>query len=290
MLFTENFTVSGIAVDRFLAVSHPFEYNERVTVAKTTVAILIMWVYAFSLTYLPPILGYHRWVPNVECYLINIWLKEGFWIQCTNFFLVTLIIYMMYAAMFRIAVGQIQIIAATMIGNTSQEAAKIKMHLKAAKTLLLVTGTFSVCCLPLVVNLTYIFQTDKINPGYVSREVQPYLIILLFLNCAVNPIIYARRLPGFKSEFIRVLTCGMFKGTGGVSPAIQAAPAIQVAPVIQVAPEIQVAPVIQVAPAIQVAPEIQVAPVIQVAPEIQMRAVIQGAPAIQGYEEQSTEL
>ena len=209
--FCSSHSVSGIAVDRFLAVSAPFEYKERVTVTKTMVAIFIMWVYAFSISYLPPLLGYHHWVSNVECYLGNIFINEAITVQCTTVFLVTLIIYMMYAAMFKIAAEHMKKIAATMIGNTSQEAIKIRMHLKAAKTLLLVTGTFSLCWLPFVINLLNMIYTDKHNPESTTRQVQKYLSLLLFFNCVINPIIYAKRLPGFKLEFIRILTCYMYK-------------------------------------------------------------------------------
>ena len=197
-----------------MAVFDPFKYQQNVTVIKTVFAISIMWVYAFSITYLPHILGYHNWVPNSDCYIANTFTSEVILLGCINFFVVTLVIYMMYAAMFKIAAGHMQKIAATLIGNSSQETAKIKMHLKAAKTLLLVTGTFSLCWLPFMFNLINISYTDPFNPVSAPRQVQKYLSILLFVNCSVNPVIYARKLSGFRSEFFRVLTCYRYEGVG----------------------------------------------------------------------------
>ena len=184
---------------------------------RTVCIIAIMWVYTFSLSHLPPLLGYHHWMPNAECYLANIFVNEAILFQIINFFTVTFVIYVLYAAMFKIAARHMQKIAATTIGNTSQEALKIKMHLKAAKTLFIVTGTFNLCWLPFVINLLNMIYTDKHNPESTPRQVQKYLTILLFLNCVVNPIIYAKRLPGFKSEFIRILTCYMYKSAGSNS-------------------------------------------------------------------------
>ena len=142
--------------------------------------------------------------------------------QIVNFFVTTLIIYMIYAAMFRIAASHMKKIMATRIGNSAQEAAKVQMHLKAAKTLLFVTGTFSLCWLPYVSNLINILYNYPNDPVSVARQVQKYLTILLFVNSAVNPIIYAGKLPGFRSEFIRILTCYRFivKEHGSVAPSI----------------------------------------------------------------------
>ena len=214
------FLFSGISVDRFMAVYAPYKYQQMVTVTKTIFVISILWVYSFSMSYLPPLLGYHHWIPNAKCYLANIITAQHLPILVGNFFVITLVIYVMYAAMFKIAASHMRKIAATMVGNSSQEAELIKMHLKAAKTLLLVTGTFSLCWLPFVFNLINIFYTDRHNPYSPSRNIQQYFSILLFINCAINPIIYAIRLKGFRSEFSRILTCYQYQGAGssGVTP------------------------------------------------------------------------
>ena len=188
------------------------------TSKKTIFAISLIWVYTFSISYLPPILGYHHWVPSAQCYLANVFMNSVILFQSISVLLTTLIIYVMYAAMFRIAAKHMQQIVSATVGNSAQKAAKIQMHLKAAKTLLLVTGIFSICWIPYGLNLINIIYTDKHNPNSIQRQVQQYLAILLFLNSAVNPIIYVRRMPGFKSEFIRILTCNRCKGSGSVAP------------------------------------------------------------------------
>ena len=200
----------------------PFKYQQRVTLTRTILAISVIWIYTFSISYLPPLLGYHHWVNNAECYLANIMMRPVVMNLISNFFVTTLMIYMMYAAMFKVAAGHVKKIMATTIGNSTQETAKVQMHLKAAKTLLFVTGTFSFCWLPYVINLINLFYTDPNDTISVQRQVQKYFSVLLFVNSAVNPIIYARKLPGFRAEFIRILTCYRcnVREDGSVAPSV----------------------------------------------------------------------
>ena len=205
-----------------MAVFDPFRYQLMLTSTKTALIIVFTWIYCFTISYLPSILGYHNWVQDSPCYLAKIFNKYIVLNLIGNFFLATFIIFFFYGALFKIAARHMREIAAMEAESQRQAAANLQRQMKAAKTLLIVIGTFSLCWLPFIINLLYIMLTDPNDPNSPAKKVQSFLSILLFFNSAVNPIIYARKIPGFRTEFIRILTCCRYNkfGENSISPIV----------------------------------------------------------------------
>ena len=198
-----------------MAINDPYGYQEKMTRCRTVMIIAVMWVYCFSISYLPPLLGFHNWTPdNPVCLLSKTFQKTVIYNLLGNFYAVTIMIYLMYAALFKIAAKHVKAIAALAPESRSPEQKKLTKNYKAAKTLLIVIGTFSACWLPYTTSLFYITVTDTVDPDTLVQRIHSVLVAFLVVNSAVNPMIYARRLPGFKNEFLRILTCYQYKRIG----------------------------------------------------------------------------
>ena len=122
-----------------------------------------------------------------------------------------IVIVVSYAAIFKIARRHLNQIAAMQVVTESQgqAATKFKGHLKAAKTLLIVIGIFMSCWQPFSFTLLYLGLTYNGTPNAntSARFVFSIFEVFLVLNSAVNPLIYARRIPAFRNEFLRLLNC-----------------------------------------------------------------------------------
>ena len=197
-------------MDRLIAVYDPFNYKVNITPKRTMCVIACIWVYTFIISFLPALFGFHQWHPQTECFLAKIIDCYAVYNLLANFYFAAVVIFFAYAALFRIAARHMKQMAAMEIADATSN--KLKRHLKASKTLLIVIGTFSVCWLPFTFNLINMLVTNPNDPFSVAKKVQDFLSMCLIINSGVNPVIYARMLPGFRSEFIRILSCYKYKG------------------------------------------------------------------------------
>ncbi|XP_061401548.1 putative tyramine receptor 2 [Musca vetustissima] len=78
-----------------------------------------------------------------------------------------------------------------------------KRDTKTAKTLTMVMGGFIACWLPFFV---YYLLIPFLPPAYVSEGLMSFLTWVGWVNCAINPFIYAFYNPDFRTAFWR-LTC-----------------------------------------------------------------------------------
>ena len=105
-------------------------------------------------------------------------------------------------------------------GNAIQNAAsQVNMirEIRVTKPLLAVVVLFLVCWIP-----EYIISVLlRINPDLLPPAAKRSLLLVPFVCCASNPVVYAAMNQEFRSEFRRLFTCG--RGTRRVIPAEQKA-------------------------------------------------------------------
>ena len=191
--------------------SDPFWYEEKVKPRQTILISCCLWIYSFSLTILPPLLGFHHYSEGKICYIIDVYYIGAVYNLLAHVQVANIVIIVSYAAIFKIARRHLNQIAAMQVVTESQgqAATKFKGYLKAAKTLLIVIGIFMLSWQPFSFAAFYmaVNYTGATNPNSWARFVSTISEVSLVLNSAVNPLIYARRIPAFRNEFLRLLNC-----------------------------------------------------------------------------------
>lgn len=212
MLCTSSIlTLLAISVDRYLAISAPLSYSQRVTPLRVTLAMIAIWALSLAVSFVPIHLGW-----NTADYLVQHldWDmgdedKEGRYCQFEwnnnyvliytfgSFYLPLLLMCGMYLCIFRVAREQVRRIRAATpsFARTASTAAIAREH-KATVTLAAVLGAFVICWFPYFTFFTCMGIREKTNPPNTLNSV---VLWLGYFNSALNPILY----PAFNRDFRR---------------------------------------------------------------------------------------
>ncbi|XP_016087120.1 trace amine-associated receptor 13c-like [Sinocyclocheilus grahami] len=198
-------TVALIAVDRFLALSSPFLYSEKISPTVICIATLFNWL--FSLFYNFTLLFVNGNFADVTCPGICIASIDGvsslidllfvFLMPCT-------LIIILYTHVFVIAKKHATAIRALQVHNSTQSSknrVSDKSERKAAILLGILVLVFLLCLLPYYI-CTLVSSYDNADRFYVRNVA----VIFFFLNSTINPIIYALFYPWFQKSLKLIFT------------------------------------------------------------------------------------
>ncbi|XP_017342194.1 trace amine-associated receptor 13c-like [Ictalurus punctatus] len=205
------YNIALIAVDRYLALSNPFLYMNRVSVRITGIVIVCVWCVVLAYNSL---LLYHNgnftntvMCPG-ECF---IFLNEvSYVIDLIYSFIFPLsVIIILYTRVFVIAKKHATAIRELNI-HTRPKTQKITSHSmkserKAAKVLGILVSVFLMCLLPYFI---YSLLGDVIE---LQTETFQKLVIVLYLNSTINPVIYALFYPWFRRCIKLIITLRIFQ-------------------------------------------------------------------------------
>ncbi|XP_071792580.1 dopamine receptor 1-like [Asterias amurensis] len=171
-------TLCSIAVDRYIAIAHPFLYQGSMTKTKAVLVTSLVWAVAFILSVLPMALRWHEPVgfeqQSDQCILT---FNPAFSIisSIVSFYVPFVIMVITYGLIYRVA---------------SRQSAKIKMNAprdnKAAVTLGIIMGCFVICWLPFFIgNIINPLCNNCIDVAYTKA-----FTWLGYSNSALNPFLY----------------------------------------------------------------------------------------------------
>ncbi|KAI8520493.1 hypothetical protein Bbelb_002470 [Branchiostoma belcheri] len=205
------FTIACIAIDRCIAVNVALRYKEIVTPTRALIGIAMTWVFAVLYGFFP--LTSLRSKYDNKCSFLAVLSKEYTLALFFAGFLPTVVLILaIYTSLCLVTRKQLQKINALdqFRRGSSQSTTgqlryqRLKRNLKAIKTLALVIGTFFVCWLPFFITaLVQVFCGDKCHLQDIAGT---YLVLLGFLNSALNPAIYAYFNQDFRKS-MRSLCC-----------------------------------------------------------------------------------
>ncbi|XP_072177948.1 D(1) dopamine receptor-like [Diadema setosum] len=192
-----------IAVDRYWAITKPFEYQEKMTKKRALIMIAVAWIVSALLSFIPvfsdiytiagqpnPLLNE---VPQCE-FVLNAYYAVIS--SCISFYIPSAIMLAIYMRIYREAHRQEKSIRAH---NTPMDSNQRGEH-KAAKTLGTILGVFICCWLPFfVVNCIVPFCANCVSAG-----VWTVVLWLGYINSCLNPLIYATNRE-FRNAFKRLL-------------------------------------------------------------------------------------
>ncbi|XP_076872290.1 trace amine-associated receptor 13c-like [Brachyhypopomus gauderio] len=202
------YNVALIAVDRYFALSKPFLYTKTVSVSTMCIVILCDWgvwlSYNIALQY-PNLKSLDRASCSKGCFHVvnDVWSMIDL---VLSFVFPLSVIIILYVLVFFIAKKHATAIREL---NSHNRASKnmsdsMKSERKAAKVLGIVVSVFVACLLP--------YFLYSVLGSVVEIEVESLhkFLMLLYLNSAINPVIYAVFYPWFRRSVKVILTLQIF--------------------------------------------------------------------------------
>ncbi|XP_053345875.1 trace amine-associated receptor 13c-like [Clarias gariepinus] len=192
------YNIALIAVDRYLALSNPFLYTNKISTRTMCIVVYSNWCVClgYSITLYNFNEGQNSFLlcPG-QCFLFlnEVWSV----IELTYLFLFPLsVIIILYTRVFLIAMKHVTAIR-ELNNHTRPKSQKITSHSmkserKAAKVLGILVSVFLVCLLP------YFIYSLLGNLIELQAETIHTLLIWLYLNSTINPFIYALFYPWFR--------------------------------------------------------------------------------------------
>ncbi|XP_052442644.1 trace amine-associated receptor 13c-like [Carassius gibelio] len=202
-------TVALIAVDRFLALSSPFLYSEKISPTVICIATLFNWL--FSLIYNFTLLFVNGNFTNVMCPGTCVYFMDG--VSSLIDLLIVLLmpctlIIILYTHVFVIAKRHATAIRALQVHNStgaSKNRISDKSERKAAILLGILVIVFLLCLLPYYI-CSLVIPYSNVDLFYVRNVA----VIFFFLNSTINPIIYALFYPWFQKSLKLIFTFKVF--------------------------------------------------------------------------------
>ncbi len=218
-------TLCVIALDRYLAITSPFHYQSLLTKGRARIIVLLLWVIAGLISFLPIYMDW--WVDKIKanCCLEDAYCCEFHTNQeyaiissIISFYIPLVIMIFVYSRVFQEARKQLKKIVKSegrfhaQNNRKMQEVASshceartakkpkfcLKEH-KALKTLGIIMGIFTLCWLPFFVLNVVRDISDKQFP--IAFKILNWIG---YANSAFNPMIYCRS-PEFRYAFKEIL-------------------------------------------------------------------------------------
>ncbi|XP_022106149.1 octopamine receptor beta-2R-like [Acanthaster planci] len=210
------FTLGTIAIDRYLAILHPLQYNAVMTRSKIIFSIALTWLHAVVLSALP-IMGW-----STYAYIDMEYICTADWGGTLSYTLTVFAIdlgfpvttmFFCYYHVLKTARKHSRQVASCQVGPAGvngcprercfcQSWRRLKSEMKAAITLLAVIGTFLFCWLPHVVTMVCLSRPHNCHFPDAVFAITTWLAMA---NSACNPLIYGILNRQFRQAFRDIL-------------------------------------------------------------------------------------
>ncbi|XP_006636159.2 adrenocorticotropic hormone receptor [Lepisosteus oculatus] len=196
MSFTGSiFSLSAIAVDRYITIFHALRYHNIMTMKRVAVILGSIWTFCAGSGVVMII--FFRATVIMTCFIA--------------LFLVSLVlILILYVHIFQLARTHVWKIA-SLPGNRARQ----KNNMKGAITLTILFGVFIICWSPFFFHLL-ILMVCPLNPYCECyRSLFQVHVILLMCNAVIDPVIYAFRSAELRNTLRKMFFCSGTRVCGG---------------------------------------------------------------------------
>lgn len=201
------FSLVAVAVERYFAVVYPLDKRWRLTNRRLTAVIIAGWIYGvlFNL----PIFFVARYAEDGVFHCPEHWPNER------SAKVYTIACFFVFGA---IPIGAMAFLYLKMTCSlwksqvdltSSSEQARIRSRLKVTKMVAVVSIMYAVCWLPNVV----LYMLSQFKPELYAFGSVPYVasVVLVGVNSAINPFIYALHSANFRQHISGALCCKTYR-------------------------------------------------------------------------------
>ena len=183
-LFVSSGTIVAMSFDRYVAVVRPFRYRSTATKKKIRIFIASLWVVSIILCVFP--------VTNVPKDTLKIVYAH------THASLPTIVLTVMYIKVFRALAKRKRELKSVGIGPEAYSKQVLERQRRMVVTILIILVMFYMTVLPEFIALHVIHFFPACKQSLAFKKLEIVLSRFLFLNSAVNPFIYAWRVPKYR--------------------------------------------------------------------------------------------
>ncbi|XP_036425571.1 adenosine receptor A1-like [Colossoma macropomum] len=191
----------AIAIDRCLRVRIPLTYKSTVTQKRSWILVALCWFTAAVWGFIP-MFGWHNYNVVNGTYANSTSFECGFLTVISTSYLVNFIFFSSLLPPLAVMTGLYCYIFLTTrrqlranIGTAAESRSYYQKEHRLAVSLVLVLGLFAVCWLPLFLMHSVHYYGHNIEVPSVAIDIG---VLLSHANSAVNPIVYAFKIPKIK--------------------------------------------------------------------------------------------
>ena len=182
-----TFSLSNVALDRYIAITSPLQYHNRMTSTRCLILIMFSWCLALlgaAVVYVVP-----------EENLVQMWISGDVISVFIPFCIMTFCYFRIYQATKNTFPVRDNI-------TEAQQMAENKRQRKTATTFRIITGLFIVLFLPsFIFNCMYIFDLplkNEMNCNGFRRKVWICIAVISYFSALCDPWVYAIRMRDFR--------------------------------------------------------------------------------------------
>ena len=192
-MFTSGCTIIALSVDRYIAVSDPMGYRSRMTRKRVKIFVLVVWITAALLCILP-LTGLDK-----KVYVI-IYLHTHATIPI---FVLTAVCIKMFRALKRHRREM-----DTLQTSTVNRRREMERQRKMAHTVYIILTLFYLTLLPayITIHLLCLYKGSDLKLRSIFRQADFISTRFLFLNSAIDPFVYAWRIPKYRQGFMKIVS------------------------------------------------------------------------------------
>jgi hypothetical protein len=190
-------SLGALTFDRYVAVIYPLKYKNYLSSKRSIIASVVIWLVSLGLSSVYFKLGY---------------IFYSLIFANTAVFLTFLVLLFVYISIYKRLHAQVNVLSHRRATDTrvnrinKKKLSNLKWETKVTKALVLVLLAYILCFAPACIIIYVLNFCSKCDCEFIHwlRDLQ---FVIVLLNSAINPYLYAWRMPQFKKVLFKFCSC-----------------------------------------------------------------------------------